>query len=59
MGESTTDRAEIWGYGLWVIGILLYVVIAVRDGDLLSFLASTLFLIGIIVVLVPMIRRRR
>ena len=59
VAEQTTDRSELWGYSLWVIGILLFAVSAAQNGDLLSFIASILFLVGIIVVMVPMIRRHR
>ena len=57
MPESSSDRAEVWGYSLWFVGILLFGVAAARNRDTLSLLASALFLIGIIVVMVPMLRR--
>ncbi len=59
MTDSTSNRFEIWGYALWVVGILLFAVSAARNRDPLSFIASVLFFVGIIVVMVPMVRRRR
>lgn len=59
MVEQATGRGELWGYGLWVIGIVFFVVAAAKNGDWLSFVGSVLFLIGIFVVMVPMARRHR
>lgn len=59
MSGPTDTQSEIWGYSFWVLGILLFAVAAARNGDLLSLIASVLFFIGIIVVMVPMVRRHR
>ena len=59
VAEDTTDQLEVWGYGLWVVGIVLFVVASARSGDWLSFAGSVLFLVGIVVVMVPMVRRHR
>lgn len=44
------------GYVLWIVGSALFGVVAWRNGDTLSLIASTLFFVGILVVLVPLMR---
>ena len=50
---------NLFGYGLWAVGCLLFAVAAVRDGDVLSTVAGLLFLIGVVVVIGPLIRASR
>lgn len=53
------DRAwELFGYGLWLVGCVLFALVAVDNDDWRSFAASVLFLIGVIAVMVPMARRK-
>ena len=50
---------NLFGYGLWAVGCLLFAVAAVRDGDVLSTVAGLLFLVGVVVVIGPLIRASR
>lgn len=50
---------NLFGYGLWGVGCLLFAVAAVRDGDVLSTVAGLLFLVGVVVVIGPLIRASR
>jgi len=59
MVETPGDRSEIAGYGLWVVGILFFVASALKNGDWWSFAGSAFFLVGIVIVMVPMVRRHR
>lgn len=59
MKETPHDIWELVGYGLWMVGILLFAVAAVRNGDPLSLVASLMFLVGIVAVMVPMVRAAR
>ncbi len=59
MKTERDDKWELVGYGLWFVGILLFAAAAVVDGDPLSVVASLLFLIGIVAVMVPRLRPPR
>ena len=50
---------NMFGYGLWAVGCLLFAVAAARAGDVVSLLAGLLFLVGVLVVIGPMARASR
>ena len=50
---------NVFGYGLWAVGCLLFAVAAARDGDPVSLIAGLLFLIGVLVVIGPLVRASR
>ncbi len=45
------------GYSMWLVGCALFAVVAWRNDDVLSFVASVLFFVGVAVVMVPLLRR--
>lgn len=50
---------NVFGYGLWAIGCLLFAIAAARDGDPVSLIAGLLFLVGVLVVIGPLVRASR
>ncbi len=50
---------NVFGYGLWAVGCLLFAVAAARDGDPVSLIAGLLFLVGVLVVIGPLVRASR
>lgn len=58
--RSMADRHwELFGYALWVVGCVLFALAALDNDDWRSFAASTLFLVGVLAVMVPISRRSR
>ena len=54
------ERDTLWelgGYGLWLIGSVLFAITSWRVDDMTAFTGSLLFFFGIICVMVPMWRR--
>ncbi|HSK92218.1 MAG TPA: hypothetical protein VK875_13005 [Euzebyales bacterium] len=49
--------AEVWGWILFTLCAVVFVVIGVRDRDLLMTLGSLLFLGACVLFLVPYVRR--
>ncbi len=58
MNGWSRETHDLAGYGLWVLGILFFVAAALRSGDALSLAGSVLFLVGIVLVMVPMVKSR-
>lgn len=57
MNGWSRQTYDLTGYGLWVLGILFFIAAALRSGDSLSLAGSVLFLVGIVLLMVPMVRR--
>jgi hypothetical protein len=50
---------QLFAYSLWVIGCVLFALVAVDSRDWRSFAASLLFLVGVLAVMIPLERERR
>lgn len=59
MIDSDDAVWDLAGYGLWVAGSVLFGVASFRARDWLAFIGSTLFFVGIVLVMVPMVRSLR
>ncbi len=55
----TRDQYDLAGYGLWVVGVLFFLASSIRSGDPLALVGSIMFLVGIVLVMVPMVNNRR
>ena len=58
MNGWSRETYDLTGFGLWVLGILFFIAAAFRSGDALSLTGSLLFLVGIVLVMVPMVKGR-
>ena len=58
MNGWSRETYDLTGYGLWLLGILFFIAAAIRSGDELSLVGSVLFLVGIVLVMVPMVKGR-
>jgi len=47
----------IKGWGMFIVCALLYTAAGFRDGDILTFLGSMVFLAACVVFLIPLLRR--
>lgn len=52
-------RCHLWGWSLFIFSALFFIVASVRAGDIVSLLASLLFLVACFVFLLPYYRERR
>lgn len=50
---------QLFAYGLWVIGCVLFGLVAIDARDWRSLVASLLFLVGVLMVMIPLDRDRR
>lgn len=50
---------QLFAYGLWLIGCVLFAVVAADSRDWLSFAASLLFFLGVVAVMIPLARQGR
>lgn len=67
--EETTGRRsggwldgpgwQLFAYAMWVVGCVLFALVAAENRDWRSLAASLLFLGGVIAVMIPLERQRR
>ena len=47
------ELCQLWGWGLFIISALFFMVASWRSGDMVSFLGGLFFLIACLVFLLP------
>ncbi len=52
-------KFHIWGWNLFLMSAVLFVVSSIRNGDVLGFVASVLFLVGCVVFMIPLVAEIR
>jgi hypothetical protein len=52
------EGLKLTGWGLFLLSAVAFVAQGIRAGDVLGVIASLLFLVGVIVLMVPMIKDR-
>ena len=57
MSKTTQDRFHLWGWILFVLSAMFYIVSSLRAGDPLSLAGGSLFLLACLVFLVPLLRQ--
>lgn len=50
-------RFQLWGWGLFVVCALMYVVSSVESGSLWSLAGSVVFLVACFVFMIPLVRK--
>jgi succinate-acetate transporter protein len=56
-GEKNKDlKTQLWGWGLFVVCSLLFILSSVRANDIILFVASILFFLGCVVFMVPLVQ---
>ncbi len=50
---------QMWGWALFIISALFFIVASLRSGDILSFLGALFFLIACFVFLLPYVLQKR
>lgn len=50
---------QIWGWLLFVVGVIFFILASIEARSLTTFIGSVLFLIGCIVFMVPLVRPKR
>jgi uncharacterized membrane protein YtjA (UPF0391 family) len=52
-------KTQLWGWGLFVICSVLFIISGVRARDVVATLASILFLIGCVIFTIPLLKAIR
>ena len=56
--RDRNDIFHIWGWILFILCAVFFIASGVRNGDMLSVIASLIFLIACFVFLIPLVRPR-
>ena len=59
MDEGRRRRFNLWGWALFMVSALFFVLAALRTGDLLGLLGGLCFFVACVVFLVPLLARQR
>ena len=59
MKEIQQRRFNLWGWALFMVSALFFVLAALRTGDLLGLLGGLFFFVACVVFLVPLLARQR
>ena len=51
---NTDAKFQLWGWVLFVLGVLFFMVSSIKDRDLLTTAGCILFLVGCIVFMIPL-----
>ena len=56
--DSGGIRFQLWGWGLFILCALLYIVASIESGSITSLIGSLVFLVACFVFLIPLLRRK-
>lgn len=57
--ESRELKLQLWGWIVFIICSVLFIVSSIRNRDVLSFVASILFLVGCVIFVIPLVTTMR
>ncbi|OQY20859.1 MAG: hypothetical protein B6I35_09780 [Anaerolineaceae bacterium 4572_32.2] len=53
--ESRELELQLWGWIVFIICAVLFIVSSIRNRDVLSLVASILFLVGCVIFMIPLV----
>jgi uncharacterized membrane protein YtjA (UPF0391 family) len=53
--ESRELKLQLWGWIVFIICSVLFIVSGIRNRDVLSIVASVLFLVGCVIFMIPLV----
>ncbi len=57
--QSQELKSQLWGWILFVMSAVFFVVSSIRNGDVVGFIGSVLFLVGCAVFMIPLVAEIR
>ncbi len=57
--QSRELKSQLWGWILFVMSAVFFVISSIKNGDVLGFIGSALFLVGCAVFMIPLVAEIR